>query len=225
MQKTVQKRAIQIYQKLLREFGEPACPLHYRTPEQLAVAVILSAQCTDERVNQVTPQLFSRFPDMAALSRANVREVEQLIYSTGFYRNKAKNIVALAKTLVAQYGGKIPRDFTALCKLPGIGRKTANVIMAEAFGESPGITVDTHVMRLSRRLGLSDGKNALAVERDLMRLYPRRFWLHLPLLLIFHGRKTCKAIRPRCAACCLARLCPSAEHAENTHKKKIKIAS
>jgi endonuclease-3 len=204
-------RARKIFRLLEAEFGRPACPLHFRTKEQLAVAVILSAQCTDERVNLVTPTLFARFPDMEALARADVREVEKLIYSTGFYRNKAKNIVALARILVENHHGKIPRDFALLQKLPGIGRKTANVIMAEAFGEAPGITVDTHVKRISRLLGFTRSDNAVIVERELMQIFPQKTWRDLPLLLIFHGRKTCVARRPKCAECKIKRLCPSAK--------------
>lgn len=202
------RRARKIFQVLEAEFGRPACPLHFKTTEQLAVAVILSAQCTDERVNLVTPALFARFPDMAAFASADVAEVERLIYSTGFYRNKAKNIVALARILVENHNGKIPRDFALLYSLPGIGRKTANVIMAEAFGEAPGITVDTHVKRVTRLLGFTQSDNAVIVERELMEIFPPDTWRDLSLLLIFHGRKTCIARRPRCAECTIKRLCP-----------------
>ncbi|GAB4431938.1 MAG: endonuclease III [Turneriella sp.] len=204
-------RALKIFRLLKKEFGRPACPLHFKTTEQLAVAVILSAQCTDERVNQVTPALFARFPDMEAFAQADVAEVEKLIYSTGFYRNKAKNIVALARVLVEKYNGKIPRDFELLYSLPGIGRKTANVIMAEAFGEAPGITVDTHVKRITRLLGFTKSDNAMIVERELMQIFPQDAWRDLPLLLIFHGRKTCIARRPKCNKCKLKGLCPSAK--------------
>lgn len=204
------KRALKIFKLLEAEFGRPACPLHFKTTEQLAVAVILSAQCTDERVNLVTPALFERFSDMPAFASADVAEVEKLIYSTGFYRNKARNIVALAKILVEKYDGRIPRDFDVLHSLPGIGRKTANVIMAEAFGEAPGITVDTHVKRISRLLGFTRSDNAIIVERELMGIFPKKTWRDMPLLLIFHGRKTCIARRPKCPECRIKRLCPSA---------------
>lgn len=146
---------------------------------------------------------------MHALAKADLREVERLIYSTGFYRNKAKNLIALARILVERYDGKIPRDFTVLHSLPGIGRKTANVIMAEAFGEAPGITVDTHVKRLARLLGFTQSANAVIVERELMQIFPKSMWRDLPLLLIFHGRKTCIARRPRCSECRLRDICPS----------------
>lgn len=207
----LKRRAASVFVKLRAIFGTPACPLHFRSTEQLAIAVILSAQCTDERVNQVTPALFARFGDMEAFAQADTTEVEKLIYSTGFFRNKAKNIVALAQTLVRNFGGRIPRDFEALTKLPGIGRKTANVIMAEAFGEAPGVTVDTHVKRISKLLGFTKSDNAVIVERDLMRIFPTKMWRDLPLLLIFHGRKTCIARRPKCAECALKKLCPAAK--------------
>lgn len=207
---SLRRRAERVFAILQSEYGRPACPLHFRTTEQLAVAVILSAQCTDERVNLVTPALFARFPDMPALAGADIGELEQLIYSTGFYRNKARNIKALAQLLVAKYRGKIPRDFDTLHSLPGIGRKTANVIMAEAFGEAPGITVDTHVKRITRLLGFTTSDNAVVVERELMAIFPREYWRDLPLLLIFHGRKTCIARKPRCAECGLRKICPAA---------------
>lgn len=207
----LRRRALAVFSRLEKEFGRPACPLNFASVEQLAVAVILSAQCTDARVNLVTPALFGHFPDMPAFAAAKVSDIEKLIYSTGFYRNKAKNIHELAKILVHDHGGKIPRDFKLLTTLPGIGRKTANVIMAEAFGEAPGVTVDTHVKRISRLLGFTQSDNAVIVERELMQLFPPRLWRDLPLLLIFHGRKTCIARRPQCAACTLRKLCPSAK--------------
>lgn len=207
----LRRRARAVFNHLEKEFGRPACPLNFASVEQLAVAVILSAQCTDARVNLVTPALFERFPDMPAFAAAKVSDIEKLIYSTGFYRNKAKNIHELAKILVRDHGGKIPRDFKLLTTLPGIGRKTANVVMAEAFGEAPGVTVDTHVKRISRLLGFTKSDNAVIVERELMQLFPPRLWRDLPLLLIFHGRKTCIARRPQCAACTLRKLCPSAK--------------
>lgn len=207
----LRRRALAVFSRLEKEFGRPACPLNFASVEQLAVAVLLSAQCTDARVNLVTPALFGHFPDMPAFAAAKVSDIEKLIYSTGFYRNKAKNIHELAKILVHDHGGKIPRDFKLLTTLPGIGRKTANVIMAEAFGEAPGVTVDTHVKRISRLLGFTQSDNAVIVERELMQLFPPRLWRDLPLLLIFHGRKTCIARRPQCAGCTLRKLCPSAK--------------
>jgi endonuclease III len=206
----LKSRARKIFKILKNEFGDLACPLTFTTTEQLAVAVILSAQCTDERVNLVTPNLFQRFPDMAALAQAPLEDLENLVYSTGFFRNKAKNIKELAQILTTEHGGKIPADFATLTQLPGIGRKTANVIMAEAFHQAPGITVDTHVKRISRLLQFTQSDSAIIVERELMLLFPQALWRDLPLLLIFHGRKTCIARRPKCRECRIARLCPSA---------------
>lgn len=218
--KSLKARARKVFALIHAEFGSPACPLTFKTTEQLAVAVMLSAQCTDERVNLVTPALFARFPDMAAFAAADIREVEKLIYSTGFYRNKAKNIVALARILVAEYGGKIPRDFSILPTLPGIGRKTANVVMAEAFNEAPGITVDTHVKRISKLLGFTKSDNAVIVERELMQIFPKEMWRDLPLLIIFHGRKTCIARRPACAVCVLKKICPGRQDVPGQKKAR-----
>jgi endonuclease III len=216
----LKSRATQVFEALRKEFGSPACPLTFKTTEQLAVAVMLSAQCTDERVNLVTPALFARFPDMEAFAEADVLEVEKLIYSTGFFRNKAKNIVALSKILVAEYGGKIPRDFAILPTLPGIGRKTANVIMAEAFGEAPGITVDTHVKRIGRLLGFTKSDNPIIVERELMEIFPKEMWRDLPLLIIFHGRKTCVARRPACDNCGIYEYCPGGKVLKEQKKSR-----
>lgn len=210
----VRQLAKKVFKALEAEFGRPACPLNFRSTEQLAVAVILSAQCTDERVNLVTPALFERYADMPALAAAPVEELEKLIYSTGFYRNKAKNIKALAEILVRDHAGLIPEDFATLTKLPGIGRKTANVIMAEAFGKAPGITVDTHVKRIAKLLGFTRSDNAVVVERELMQIFEPALWRDLPLLLIFHGRRTCIARRPRCSECTLRKICPSAKPAK-----------
>lgn len=175
------------------------------------MAVILSAQCTDARVNKVTPALFARFPDMVRLAESSISELEKLIFSTGFYHNKAKNIQKLAQILVQDYNAKIPKDFNILVTLPGIGRKTANVIMSEGFGEAPGITVDTHVKRVAFRLGFTQSENPTVVERDLMVLYPKSAWRTLPLYLIFHGRETCHARKPQCTVCIIKELCPSAK--------------
>ncbi|MCS6985042.1 MAG: endonuclease III [Leptospiraceae bacterium] len=200
----------ELYRLLKKHYGIPKPPLKFRNPEELAIAVILSAQCTDERVNAVTPELFRRFPDMKALAQASIEEVEQLIYSTGFYRNKARNIVRLAQIVVENYNGHIPPDFEVLQKLPGIGRKSANVIMNMAFQKAPGIVVDTHVLRLSRRFGYSEGKNPRKTERELMQIIPKRYWLNFSLYLIYHGRKYCRARKPLCSECFLNKICPAA---------------
>lgn len=197
-----------IYQLLKKHYGEPKPPLKFTTPEELAIAVILSAQCTDERVNQVTPELFRRFPTMALLAKARQEEVEKIIYSTGFYRNKARNIIRLAQILTEKFQGKIPKDFEVLQKLPGIGRKSANVIMNIAFHQAPGIVVDTHVLRLSQRFGYTNSKNPEKVEKELMKIIPQKYWLNFSLYLIYHGRKFCQARKPLCPSCFLNKLCP-----------------
>jgi endonuclease-3 len=198
-------------ERLLRkEYPDAHCELDYRSPLELAVATILSAQCTDKRVNMVTPALFARFPTAAALAAADQSEVEELIKSTGFFRNKAKSIIGMAKAVVAKHGGEIPRTMDELFALPGIGRKTANVILGNAFGINEGIVVDTHVARLSKRLGLTRETDAVKIEHALMPLFPRTSWALLSHLLIWHGRRVCDARKPRCADCVLRRICPSA---------------
>lgn len=181
--------------------------LNFADPLQLAVATILSAQCTDQRVNMVTPALFARFPTVHDFATAKLSEIQQLIKSINFFRNKAKYIQELCRILIAEHGGQIPRTLEELVQLPGIGRKTANVILGDAFGV-PGVTVDTHVGRLSRRLGLTTNTDPVKVERDLMRLVPQPEWTRFSHRLILHGRQVCAARKPRCADCRLAELCP-----------------
>ena len=175
------------------------------------MATILSAQCTDARVNQVTPALFARFPGPGALSLARHDEVEDLIYSTGFFRNKTKNLIGMAIAVQERHGGTIPDTMEALVGLPGVGRKTANVILGNAFGKSEGVVVDTHVGRLSRRLFLSVEMNPVRIEQDLITLFPRDGWTLLSHLLIFHGRAVCASRKPRCEACVVAGVCPSSK--------------
>jgi endonuclease-3 len=174
------------------------------------VATILSAQCTDERVNLVTPELFRRFPDAPALAVANLEEIENLIRSTGFYRNKAKNIQSACRMIMAEFGGEVPKRMEELMKLPGVARKTANVVLAHAYDIHQGVTVDTHVKRLSNRLGLTEHTDPIRIERDLMRLLPQPEWENWSIRLVYHGRAICKARKPECDACVLADLCPSA---------------
>ena len=183
--------------------------LHFETPFQLAVATILSAQCTDKRVNLVTPALFARYPDAPTTAAADVSDIMELVKTTGFFRNKAKFIKAFAAAIVNDYNGVVPADLDALVKLPGIGRKTANVVLGDAFG-IPGITVDTHVGRLSRRLGLSHHLDPVKVEFDLMKLIPQPEWTTFSHRVILHGRAVCAARKPACERCTLAMLCPSA---------------
>jgi endonuclease III len=204
-------RAMEILVRLKRQYPNATCTLTYSTPVQLLVAVILSAQCTDERVNLVTPELFRRFPDAKSISAANPDELTELVYSTGFYRNKAKNIQAACKLIEGDFGGEVPRVMEDLLKLPGVARKTANVVLAHAFGINAGVTVDTHVKRLSKRLGLTKHDDPLKVERDLINLLPQADWENWSIRLIYHGRATCKARTPDCDNCILLDLCPTGQ--------------
>lgn len=206
----LKKQARTIERLLRKEYPDAHCELDYRSPLELAVATILSAQCTDKRVNMVTPALFSRYPTAAALAAADSSEVEELIKSTGFFRNKARSIVGMAQTVVAKHGGELPRTMDELFALPGIGRKTANVILGNAFGINAGVVVDTHVARLSKRLGLTRETDPVKIELALMPLFPKTSWALLSHLLIWHGRRVCDAKKPRCADCVLRRICPSA---------------
>ncbi len=188
-------------------YPDAHCALRHDNPLQLLIATILSAQCTDVRVNLVTPALFARYPDAGAFAKANPRELEGLIQSTGFFRNKTRNIIACCKVLVDEYAGKVPKTLEQLVPLPGIGRKTANVVLGDAFGV-PGITVDTHVGRVSRRLGLTENQDPVKVERDLMALIPKKDWTIFSHRMIFHGRQVCFARKPNCEGCLLAKDCP-----------------
>ncbi len=207
--KAKRERAGAIFDLLEGEYPEASNALDHRTPFELAVATILSAQCTDERVNMVTPGLFQRFPDPAALATAPPKELEELIHSTGFFRNKARNLIGMAEALVRDHGGELPRSLAELTQLPGIGRKTANVILGNAFGIDEGVVVDTHVKRLSGRLGFTRETTPEKIEGDLMDLFPKERWTPLSHLLIFHGRGPCPARKPRCHQCVVAHLCPS----------------
>jgi len=200
-------RARSITRKLAQLYPHAHCALHYANPLQLLVATILSAQCTDERVNRVTPALFARYPDAKALAEADQAELEKMILSTGFFRNKAKNIIACCRQLVELHDGEVPRTMEELVPLPGVGRKTANVILGNAF-EVPGIPVDTHVGRLSQRMGLSKHSDPVKIERDLMTLIPRKDWTMFAHRMIFHGRQVCHSRKPSCEQCQLAALCP-----------------
>jgi endonuclease-3 len=202
-----QQIALEILARLKLLYPDATCSLTYTSPVQLLVATILSAQCTDERVNQVTPELFRRFPDAAALAGAPRAELETLVRSTGFYRNKAKNIQGACQMIVEKFGGEVPQRMEALLLLPGVARKTANVVLAHGFGINMGVTVDTHVKRLSYRLGLTTHTDPVRVERDLMRLIPQPDWENWSIRLIYHGRSVCMARRPACDRCELADLC------------------
>ncbi|MBW4615860.1 MAG: endonuclease III [Desmonostoc vinosum HA7617-LM4] len=204
------QRAVEILARLKRLYPDATCSLNYSTPVQLLVATILSAQCTDERVNLVTPALFGKFPDAASLAIADLSELENLVRSTGFYRNKAKNIQAACRMIVTEFNSVVPNQMEQLLKLPGVARKTANVVLAHAYGINAGVTVDTHVKRLSERLGLTKHTDPIRIEQDLIALLPQPDWENWSIRLIYHGRAICKARSPACVACELADLCPAA---------------
>ena len=207
--KARRERAGRIYDLLEKEYPEAKTALDHRDPFELAVATILSAQCTDERVNMVTPSLFHQFPDAQAMAEAPLDEVEKLIHSTGFFRNKAKSIVGMSRAVLSDYAGELPRSLAELTKLPGIGRKTGNVILGNAFGIDEGVVVDTHVKRLSGRMGFTKETTPEKVELDLMEVFPQERWTPLSHLLIFHGRGPCPARKTRCEECVVAEYCPS----------------
>ena len=203
----LEKRAKRVAAALLEAHPDAHCELRHRNAYQLLVATILSAQCTDARVNAVTPALFERYPDAARLARADASELEGLIRPTGFYRNKARSLLGMARGVVERHGGRIPRTLDELTALPGVGRKTANVILGNAF-DVPGIVVDTHVGRIARRLALTLSEDPVEVEHDLMVLFPRAQWTRLSHALIFHGRRICGARKPRCRDCPVRADCP-----------------
>jgi endonuclease-3 len=202
------KRAKAIYRVLSRRYPNVRCELDFNTPYQLLVATVLSAQCTDKRVNSVTPALFERFPNPKMMAAANLRTIESIIKSTGFFRAKARNIKDLSLKILKDFGGKVPSNLDDLVTLPGVGRKTANVVLGHAF-DVPGITVDTHFGRLSRRFGWTVERDPVKVEFEVAELIPQAEWTNLSQRMIWHGRRICHSRRPTCGACPLAKLCPS----------------
>ncbi|MBK6765390.1 MAG: endonuclease III [bacterium] len=200
-------RACKIAEELSKLYPAPECALTHDSPFQLAVATILSAQCTDERVNMVTPVLFKKYPTPEKIAHSTQESLEEIIKSTGFFRNKAKNILGFAHAIVNEHGGVVPQELAALVKLPGIGRKTANVVLGTAFGIASGVVVDTHVTRLANRMGLTESDDAVKIERELMHLLPQDQWINFSHALIWHGRRVCNARKPNCAECTLAKLC------------------
>ncbi len=203
-------RSAEILARLKSAYPDAHCALDHRNALELVVATVLSAQCTDVRVNLVTPALFATCPTAAHYAQIPLENLEAFIQSTGFFRNKAKSIQGLGRALVERHGGEVPRSMAELVQLPGVGRKTANVVLGNAFGLNEGVVVDTHVGRLAGRLGLSRATDPVKIEQDLMPLFPREDWTLLSHLFIDHGRKICNARKPLCASCVLADLCPSA---------------
>lgn len=206
---TRQERARELGIRLPKMYPDAHCELDHRNPLELIVATILSAQCTDKRVNIVTKELFKRCRNVSDFATISQEELEGLVHSTGFYRNKAKNIRAMAERLIVEHGGEVPRTIEELAALPGVGRKTANVVLGNAFDINVGVVVDTHVGRLSNRLGLTKHKDPVKIEQDLMKLFPREQWAILSHWLIFHGRQVCFARKPKCVDCQLNDICPS----------------
>lgn len=214
-----------IVQRLRKLYPNAECSLHYKSPFQLLAATILSAQCTDERVNKVTPILFAKFPDAESLAKASQAEIEQIIQSTGFFRAKAKSLCGMAKTLVEKYKGEVPQSIEELIQLPGVGRKTANVVLGNAFHKPAGIVVDTHVKRLAFRMGLTRNKDPEKVEADLNRLFSPKLWTEIPHWLIQHGRRVCTARSPDCAHCPLFQVSRGGGLCPRKGLPKLKIAS
>ena len=202
------RQAAKVLRRLKADYPEAPCALVHKTPFQLLIATILSAQCTDERVNLVTKDLFKAYPNPAAFAAAPLKDIEQAVKSTGFFRNKAKNIKACSTGLLENHNGKLPRDLESLVKLAGVGRKTANVVLGTAYGLATGVVVDTHVGRLSRRMGLTEEKDPVKVERDLMQILPKKEWIEFSHRMIHHGRKVCSARRPDCQQCSMKKFCP-----------------
>ena len=203
-----QRRAAKIVRRLRRDYADAECALVHDSPLELLIATILSAQCTDERVNLVTRELFTKYRTAADFATLPLAKLEKAIQSTGFFRNKAKNIRACCRQLVERHGGQVPRDLDRLVALPGVGRKTANVVLGTAFGIASGVVVDTHVGRIAMRLGMTKEKDAVKAERDLMRDVPQQEWINFSHRLIHHGRRICNARRPKCDQCGLEDVCP-----------------
>lgn len=202
-------RAPEIYRRLARAYPDAHCALDFNDPFQLTVATILSAQCTDKRVNMVTPELFRRYPTAADLAAADPADVENIIKSTGFFRAKTKSLIGMASAVDETHGGAIPADMDSLVALPGVGRKTANVVLGNAFATNVGVVVDTHVTRVSQRLALTRQTDPVKIEQDLMKLFPKQNWTMLSHLFIEHGRQICVARKPKCEICPLSDICPS----------------
>ena len=203
-------RALKVMELLEKEHADAKIALHYKNPLELLVATILSAQATDEQINAITPKLFQKYKTAKDYANTDLSELEQDIKSSGFYHNKAKNLKNSAKLLVEKYNSQVPKTMEELVELPGVARKTANIVLFNAYGVTVGVAVDTHVRRLAQRLGLSENSNPDKIEKDLMNIVPKDKWMRITDLLIFHGRRVCDARKPRCDACVLNKICPSA---------------
>ena len=225
--KSKKKRRKQVISLLKKYYPKAICALNHSSPIQLLIATVLSAQCTDVRVNQVTKQLFKKYSSVADLANIDLKTLEKLIYSTGFFRSKARNIQSACQKIQKDFKGQVPNKLKDLLTLPGVGRKTAHVILGTAFQISSGIVVDTHVTRLSYRLGFTKAKNPLKIEQDLIHLVPRSNWIYFSHALILHGREVCKARVPRCHICCLAEICPKKDVKNKYRMRAIsfKVAS
>ena len=204
----LKKRVREILKRLHKKYPDATTALHFRTPVEMLVATILSAQCTDKVVNEVTPALFAQYPTAKHYAEADPAELEQMIHRTGFFRNKAKNLIGMGKALVELYGGEVPGTMAEMLRLPGVARKTANVVLGNAFGKAEGVVVDTHVQRITQRLGLTNQKTPEKIERDLMSLLPKKEWIFYGHAIILHGRETCVARKPKCPVCVLEGVCP-----------------
>lgn len=202
-----QKKAVKIIKKLKEMYPDATCSLDFTTPFQMLVAVCLSAQCTDERVNKTTPAIFAKYPTVYDFNNMDIKVLEELIHPCGFYKNKAKNLKAASKMIVEKFNGEVPDNMEDLTSIPGVGRKSANVIMLEAFHNPQGIAVDTHAKRISNRLGFSDESDPLKIEQDLLKVIPKEYYYDVNHLLVWHGRKTCTARNPKCKECALKDLC------------------
>ena len=202
-----QKKAVKIIKKLKEMYPDATCSLDFTTPFQMLVAVCLSAQCTDERVNKTTPAIFAKYPTVYDFNNMDIKVLEELIHPCGFYKNKAKNLKAASKIIVEKFNGEVPDNMEDLTSIPGVGRKSANVIMLEAFHNPQGIAVDTHAKRISNRLGFSDESDPLKIEQDLLKVIPKEYYYDVNHLLVWHGRNTCMARNPKCEECALKDLC------------------
>lgn len=203
------KRAVEIFELLKKQYPDAKCSLDFNTPFEMMVAVMLSAQCTDERVNKVTAEFFPKYNTPQAFANMPLEDIETLIHSCGFYKNKAKNLKLASQKILTEFNGEVPQTMEELMSIPGVGRKSANVIMLEAFNTPQGIAVDTHAKRISNRIGFSSAKEPQKIEQDLLKLFPKEYYYDANHILIWHGRNTCKAQKPNCENCCIKHLCKS----------------